>query len=35
VDKITISQKNKTVSEYILATKDNFKKALKEIMAAE
>ncbi len=35
VDKITISQKNKTVSEYTLATKDNFKKALKEIMAAE
>ncbi|MBE8399419.1 hypothetical protein [Leptospira borgpetersenii] len=35
VDKITISQKNKTVSEYTLATKDNFKKALKEIMAVE
>ncbi|MCH1895117.1 hypothetical protein [Leptospira borgpetersenii] len=35
VDKITTSQKNKTVSEYTLATKDNFKKALKEIMAVE
>ncbi|AXR62353.1 hypothetical protein [Leptospira mayottensis] len=35
VDKITVSQKNKTVSEYTLATKDNFKKALKEITVAE
>ncbi|EQA73173.1 hypothetical protein [Leptospira noguchii] len=32
---LNISQKNKTIFEYTIATKDNFKKALKEIITVE
>lgn len=35
VDKINVIQKNKTILEYSIATKDNFKKALSEITSAE
>ncbi|MDI7222002.1 hypothetical protein QMM98_11625 [Leptospira santarosai] len=34
-DKLSVIQKNKTVLEYTISTKDNFKKALHEIVAAE
>nr|OBZ98349.1 Uncharacterized protein A9P81_3633 [Leptospira interrogans serovar Copenhageni/Icterohaemorrhagiae] len=34
-DRLSIFQKNKTVFEYTIATKDNFKKALKEITTVE
>ncbi|EMN02697.1 hypothetical protein [Leptospira noguchii] len=33
--RLNISQKNKTIFEYTIATKDNFKKALKEIITVE
>ncbi|MCH1914359.1 hypothetical protein L9Z41_01485 [Leptospira noguchii] len=32
---LNISQKNKTIFEYTIANKDNFKKALKEIITVE
>ncbi|EMM75991.1 hypothetical protein QMM42_07385 [Leptospira santarosai] len=34
-DKLSVIQKNKTVLEYTISTKDNFKKALHEIVTAE
>ncbi|EMO30836.1 hypothetical protein LEP1GSC171_2647 [Leptospira santarosai str. HAI1380] len=34
-DKLSVIQKNKTVLEYTISAKDNFKKALHEIVTAE